>query len=137
MQEHLAIDMFEDVFQSSTVSGVTRPLVVQYHMQLDPFLVPGAMRYQMLMTMTSRPGRWVVCCQWLHCMRVIFKCSHAARSCRRFEVHQLLHTSAQRLHSGVPCSLAPAGTLMLHQPRRTGTMQRPAVLDSIAARLPE
>ena len=66
MQEHLAIKMFEDVFESSTVSGVARPLVVQYHMQLDPFLVPNATRYQMLMTMTSRPGGWVVSCQWLH-----------------------------------------------------------------------
>ena len=70
MQEDLAINMFEHVFQSSTALGVARPLVVQYHMQIDPFLVPNATRYQMLMTMTSFQGGWVVRCQWLHCMRL-------------------------------------------------------------------
>ena len=93
----MAISMFKDVFESSTATGVARPLVVQYHMQIDPFLVPGATRYQMLMTMTSKPGGWVVRCRWLHCMGV----SACCESCRRFNVHQLLHTSAQRLHSVV------------------------------------
>ena len=102
MQEHLAIKMFEDVFESSTVSGVARPLVVQYHMQLDPFLVPNATRYQMLMTMTSRPGGWVVSCQWLHCMRAT---SGLSACCKQLQTVQHASPAAQRSHG--KCSLQP------------------------------
>ena len=84
MQEHLAIGMFEDVFESSTAPGVARPLVVQYHMQIDPFLVPNATKYQMLMTMTSFLGGWVIRCQWLHCMRATSSQSACCEKLRRF-----------------------------------------------------
>ena len=107
MQEHLAISMFEDVFEGSTASGAARPLVVQYHMQLDPFLVPGATRYQMLMSMTSKPGGWVVCCQWLHCRRVVFKATqHAAKICRK--VHRASAAAQPEWAEVAPCcSLQP------------------------------
>ena len=122
MQEDDAIRMFEGVFESSTVSGAARPLVVQYHLQIDPFLVPGATRYQMLMTMTSKPGGRLMLCHWLHCMGLVPASQHAAEGSTCISSCTRVHETAQW------CFLQPGLSWDTDAaPAKTGTMQRPAV----------